>query len=286
MTTALDAVLPALRCPVCRDRLARDAGGLACPRGHRFDVARQGYVNLLAGRRGAATGDDAAMVAARWDVLAAGRYAPLTAALVDACAGASGLVVDVGAGTGQHLAAVVDACAATAPVTGLALDTSAPALRRAARVHPRVAAVGADVWGRLPLADGAAAVVLDVFSPRNGEEFARVLADDGRLVVAVPTGAHLGELVAAAGLLGVDADKAGRLAAQLGPRFEVEAERVVTWTLDLDAATAATLVAMTPSARHVPHDEVLARLAGAGPLAVTASVRLLTARPRRPARER
>ena len=58
---------------------------------------------------------------------------------------------------------------------GLAFDVTKPALRRAARAHPRVGAVLADTWGPLPLADGSADVLLNVFAPRNGPEMRRVL---------------------------------------------------------------------------------------------------------------
>jgi 23S rRNA (guanine745-N1)-methyltransferase len=54
-----------------------------------------------------------------------------------------GLVVDVGAGTGHHLAAVLDALTAH---HGVALDVAKAAARRAARAHPRAAAVVCDVW--------------------------------------------------------------------------------------------------------------------------------------------
>jgi 23S rRNA (guanine745-N1)-methyltransferase len=47
-----------LRCPICRLDLAAAAGALACRNRHSFDIAREGYVNLLARgrRRQAATG--------------------------------------------------------------------------------------------------------------------------------------------------------------------------------------------------------------------------------------
>ena len=61
------------------------------------------------------------MVAARADFLAAGHYAPLTAAVVAAAGAPAGPVLDVGAGTGTHLAAVLDAAPAA---VGVALDIS------------------------------------------------------------------------------------------------------------------------------------------------------------------
>lgn len=85
-------------------------GALRCTRGHSFDRARQGYVNLAAGRA-PHSGDTAEMVAARAEFLAAGHYDFITTALCEAARTAypGGLIVDAGAGTGHHLAAVLDA---------------------------------------------------------------------------------------------------------------------------------------------------------------------------------
>src|SRR5205823_9615897 len=121
---------------------------------------------------------------------------------------AGGLVVDLGAGTGHHTATVLDALPGR---LGLALDSSTYALRRAARAHPRLGAVACDGWRRLPVRDGAAGLVLDVFAPRNGAEFRRILAPGGALLVVTPEPAHLHELVDTLGLLAVDPDKDRRL---------------------------------------------------------------------------
>jgi 23S rRNA (guanine745-N1)-methyltransferase len=260
VTPALAEVLGALRCPHCGGGLSPAGRALRCGGGHAFDLARQGYVNLTTGRRGPGTGDTAEMVAARERFLGAGWYDPLTAALGRAVPPGERLVVDVGGGTGHHLAAVVG------DRPGLVLDLSVPALRRAARVHPRVAAAGVDAWAGLPLADGAAEVVLSVFAPRNLPEVRRCLAPGGLLVTVTPRPEHLGEAVAALGLIGVAPDKDERLAAALDG-FATVARDDVTHRLDLPADAVADLVAMGPSARHVgPVD--------AGPMTVTAAVRV------------
>jgi 23S rRNA (guanine745-N1)-methyltransferase len=252
---ALRSALPLLRCPRCGSALRED-GAVRCDQGHAFDVARQGYLSLLAGARPPA-GDDAAMVAARERVLGAGWFAPLTAALARAAAPGArrGALVDLGGGTGHHLAGVLDA----APDRlGLVLDVSRYALRRAARAHPRAAAVGADTWGALPLGDGVAASALCVFAPRNGAELARVLAPGGVLVVATPAPEHLAALVEALDLLRVDPRKDERLAEQLAGGFELIARERVEWTLELERDEAAALAAMGPSAFHA---DVVARAA-------------------------
>src|SRR6266516_6833069 len=198
----LAEIVARLRCPLCRQELADLGGSLRCPRGHSFDQAKQGYVQLTAGPV-SHPGDSAEMVAARAGFLAAGHYSFIADALARA-APDRGLAVDVGAGTGYHLGRVLDA---RPELVGLAVDVSKPALRRAAKAHPRAGAVLADAWRGLPVADHGAAVLLDVFAPRNGPEFARVLAPDGALLVVTPTARHLAELVEALALLRVDPAK-------------------------------------------------------------------------------
>ncbi|MFE0589478.1 putative RNA methyltransferase [Micromonospora echinospora] len=292
-----------LRCPVCAGTLAPATAGTAhalrCPRGHSFDVARQGYVNLLAGRTPHA-GDSAAMVAARADFLAAGHYDVVSSALADAAVralaehrpdggpptppadpvptgGAYPLVVEPGAGTARHLAAVL---AALPDAVGLALDVSKPALRRAARAHPRAGAALADTWQRLPLADASVAVLLNVFAPRNGAEFHRVLDPNGTLLVVTPVAEHLAELVDALDLLRVDPAKAERVAGSLAGHFTEIGTTEHRARLTLTRPEAETLVGMGPSAWHADPARLAARIAAlAEPVTVTVAVRLSRYRP-------
>ncbi|WP_433316331.1 putative RNA methyltransferase [Micromonospora chersina] len=281
-----DRILARLRCPVCAEPLAETTAGTAralrCPRRHSFDIARQGYVNLLAGRA-PHTGDSAEMVAARADFLAAGHYDPVAAALAakarEIVSGeAYPLVVDAGAGTGWYLAAVL---AALPDAVGLALDVAKPALRRAARAHPRAAAALADTWQRLPLADRSAAVLLNVFAPRNGAEFHRVLDPAGALLVVTPAGDHLAELVDALDLLRVDPAKADRVAGSLSGQFTEESATEHRARLELSRTEVATLVGMGPSAWHADPARLAERIAALPePAPVTLAVRLTVHRPR------
>ena len=285
----LDDALHLLACPHCAAPLSRCGGSVACPDGHSFDVARQGYVSLLPGDARLGSADTAEMVAAREAFLAAGHFDPLAEALAgeaeralgeEAPSGAGvdagGCVVDLGAGTGWYLARVLDRLPGR---VGLALDLSKHALRRAARAHPRVGAVACDVWRGLPVRDSVAALALGVFAPRNGAEIARVLRPGGALVVVTPTERHLAELVDAFGVLTVDERKQERLAAELDAHLELERRVEREWPLALGRDDAVNAVAMGPSARHVALEEALEP-----PGAVTASVAISTYR-RRPGRK-
>ena len=266
----LGDITAALACPHCGAELTRADNSLRCADGHTHDIARQGYVNLLGGT-GAGTADTAAMVAARVDFLGAGHYDPLTHALAAAAdTPAPGVILDIGAGTGHHLALVLDAHPHRA---GLALDISKHALRRAARAHPRIGAAVCDAWRPLPVRDHTAAAVLNVFAPRNPAELHRVLHPDGVLVVAAPHPAHLRELVPALGLLRVDADKGERIDAKLAGHFTLSERDTVTFTMALDHTAIAGVVAMGPSAWHTDPAALHARVqALPNPTDVTASV--------------
>jgi len=270
---ALDAVAGSLRCPVCAGRVQVGDGQVECSRWHSFNIARQGYVSLTSGRGGPGTGDSAAMVMARERFLGGGHYRPLADAIAGLAAtldrGAPGLVLDLAGGTGYYLARVLDALPAR---HGACADLSAPALRRAARAHPRAAALGADAWQRLPLADGSAAVVLSVFGPRNAAEIRRVLAPGGALVIAVPGPDHQRELRGSLGLIGVDERKTARLAHAFGG-YQGADVTAVRYQLRLSHADLTDLVAMGPSARHIAADDLAARVAARpDPDAVTVDV--------------
>lgn len=232
-----------LVCPRCGASLTRAAGALVCPDGHSYDIARQGYVNLL-GRAAPANADTPAMVAARDRFLAGGHYASIAAAVARGATG-SRRILEVGAGTGHYLAAALNA----APhAEGLATDVSPAAARRAARCHPRAAAVVADTWASLPLPDGSVDALLCVFAPRNAAEFDRIVAPAGRIVVAVPAAEHLAELRSRYGLLDVPGDKAATVAGAW-PGWSADVEEVRA-SLDLTAAEVADLIAMGPNAFH------------------------------------
>jgi 23S rRNA (guanine745-N1)-methyltransferase len=283
----LDDVLPYLACPYCGAGLTRTGSALHCARGHAFNVARQGYASLLPKKARGEGGDTAAMVQARTDFLAAGHFAGLAAEVADTAAEAiaaaaadgarAGCVVESGAGTGYYLARVLDVLPGR---VGIALDRSRYALRRAARAHERIGAVACDVWRRLPVADTAAVLALNVFAPRGGAELRRILNPAGRLVVVTPDDDHLRELAAAIGLLSVDEHKQERLAGKLGPYFNLTSQREYRAALELGPADMLAAARMGPAAWHTGEADLSARVQSLpGQMTATVSVCLSVFRP-------
>lgn len=247
------AVLALLRCPVCAEAFTgSDAQTLRCRRSHAFDLSRSGFVTLLSGGGFKGTPDDGAMVEARLRVHSAGVFDALAAELVRVAesilpTAGPAVVVDVGAGPGAYLARILEE---NRHASGIALDASKYAARKAARIERTVALV-ADVWSGIPLVDGSAHVVLVVFAPRNVAEFARVLAPGGAVVVVTPQADHLGELAGPLGLLGIEADKAATLDGRMSSSFDPVERRSVRRIVDVGRNTARDLALMGPSAFHL-----------------------------------
>jgi SAM-dependent methyltransferase len=269
-SAALAAALPLLACPHCSQELAAvDRSTVGCPAGHRFDLAKQGYLALLGGRSRTDTGDDAAMVAARAEFLGRGHYLPIATAVRRAVRTAvrpAGTVLEIGAGTGYYLAH-------TDPQIGIALDASRYAARRAASAHPRVASVLADAWAPLPIRPGVIDTVLVIFAPRNVAELHRVLRPGGTAVVVSPEPEHLAEIRGPLGMLEIDTGKAAAVADRWQPGFELVDAATVTLRPELTHADLRALVGMGPTARHRTADQVAAAVQSLeDPLPVTVSV--------------
>ena len=276
----LDDVVPMLICPHCGGDLRVNGASLICSSGHTANVARQGYVSLLGRDAGTHTADSAEMIAARERFLSAGHFDPV-AREVAAIAARPGLEevegggLDLGAGTGHYLAAVLEALPGR---VGLGVDNSKYAARRVARCHPRAGAIVADIWDQVPVRDGAAALVLNLFAPRNGEEIARALAPGGRLIVVTPEPDHLRELIEPFAMISVDPDKAERLERSLGGLAAGREEVPLEWRMSLAPDEVADLVAMGPSAGRLEPEALRELVAGLPDRTeVTGSVRIAVA---------
>jgi 23S rRNA (guanine745-N1)-methyltransferase len=220
-----------LLCPVrgCHLALMRQERRLVCAQGHSFDVARSGYLNLLQPqeRRSKQPGDTAAAIAARRRLHDRGVTGPLLHAIAEMIAASPGdIVLDAGCGDGYYLGTL----AAQIGFEGHGVDISIPAVNAAARRYPGCEWIVANADRFLPYADGSFSLVLSITARMNTEEFRRVLRDDGRLLVALPSPEDLIEL------RGTGRDRVARTVETFAPEFTLVDRRRATTTADLDAA--------------------------------------------------
>lgn len=232
------------RCPVCTGSLYPGERVWRCAEGHSFDVAREGYVNLLPvqHRHSRAPGDEPRMVQARRQFLDAGHYAPLQSALNDQLRPLQPRrLLDVGCGEGYYTAAFQE----IAPEV-IGLDISRPAVRLAARRTRAVTWLVATA-AHLPFADATVDTLCQLFTPLHPPELARVLAPDGVLLLATPSADHLLSLRARL-FDQVEPHRPLKLHAALQQDFDALSPVSLRFGLSLDGPALRQLLSMTPYA--------------------------------------
>ncbi len=189
-------------CPLCHCPLQPVARRLRCQRNHCFDVAKEGYVNLLLAhqKRSSNPGDDKQMLTSRREFLGKGYYRPLLDHLTQQClevlAEASGAVfslLDTGCGEGHYsglIAAALEKAEGRQLLWIGAIDVSKEAVRMAAKRHKTVQfAVASNA--SIPVGDHRLDCVLRIFAPVYGKEIVRVLKPMGQFISVAPGPRHL-----------------------------------------------------------------------------------------------
>ena len=222
-----------LLCPVrdCHLRLVREGRRLFCERGHSFDIARSGYINLLQPqeRRSKNPGDTLAAVDARRRLHDLGVSKPLLNAIGEIVESrASDIVLDAGCGDGFYVGNLAQQVGFDAH----GVDISVSAVDAAAKRFPECEWVVANADRFVPYADRSLSLVMSITARMNAGEFRRVLKNDGRLMVAIPSPDDLMEL---RGDAGAGRDRAERTIETFTPYFTLITQRRTATTVDLDA---------------------------------------------------
>ena len=179
-----------LNCPICGKELNIAGKSYVCAQNHSFDIARQGYVNLLTvqQKHSLTPGDTREQVLARREFLEAGCYAPIAQTLIDTAKelDISGEILDVGCGEGYYSSRLAHALGA--PLTGL--DISKEAVRCAAAKYKDAVWLCATA-AHIPVETGSAGLVTSLFALTMPEEFRRVLRPDGYYFQVLAAEDHL-----------------------------------------------------------------------------------------------
>ncbi|ALB63068.1 Ribosomal RNA large subunit methyltransferase A [Cronobacter condimenti 1330] len=235
-------------CPLCHLPLQAQAKSFRCASNHQFDIAKEGYVNLLPvqHKRSRDPGDSSEMMQARRAFLDAGHYAQLrtnTAQLLAENVPETGAtLLDIGCGEGYYTSAFA---ALTASRNGQSwgLDVSRSAIRFAAKRYADISFCVASSH-RLPFPDAFFDAVVRIYAPCKAEELARVVKPGGVLVTVTPGPRHLIEMK---GLIYDEVRLHAPNQEQL-PGFSLAEEQALGYEMRLNGEEATTLLQMTPFA--------------------------------------
>lgn len=191
-------------CPICARPLSAQNKSLVCEQRHQFDLAKEGYVNLLPvqNKKSKNPGDNKEMMQARREFLDQGFYQSLSDKVNSLAQQAliavnAPNILDLGCGEGyythrlaQVMAAMSDAN--TAPkIAGL--DISKSAIRFAAKRYKTISFCVASAYNT-PFADASQDLVIRIYAPSQDAELARIIKVGGYLLTVTPAAEHLFEL--------------------------------------------------------------------------------------------
>ncbi|MGZ4978185.1 MAG: 23S rRNA (guanine(745)-N(1))-methyltransferase [Methylobacter sp.] len=184
------------QCPICNSSLLLNssAKSYGCKNNHQFDLAKEGYLNLLPVQHKSSSepGDNKQMMQARREFLEAGYYEPMAKAVTMMInAHQSSHLLDLGCGEGYYSRKIEADCSNTIILHGV--DIAKFAVAAAAKKQPDARFIVASV-NRLPYAAEYFDFVLRVFAPSNADELKRVLKASGLLLTVTPGPRHLWQL--------------------------------------------------------------------------------------------
>ena len=263
-----------LLCPICGEILIKSNKSYRCEKGHSFDIARQGHVNLLPvqNKRSLNPGDTAQQVVSRRAFLDGGFYAPIQETL---CALANdhnckGPILVVGCGEGYYSAGLSEALDAEL----LGLDISKEAVRYAAGRYKNAAWICASA-AHLPVKDGSVGLLTSLFALTMPEEFKRVLTPDGAFIQVLAAEDHL---LGLKNIIYPELHHKEKFTTPDVPGFRLVESRPLRFTFTVEGEQVQNLLSMTPHVYRIGK-EGAERLRQTGILTDTASCVLNLYRP-------
>lgn len=184
-------LLNILICPNCGENLSYTETRFVCPRNHCFDIAKEGYVNLLLPnqKKSKDPGDDKTMINARQEYLNNGYYQPLRDEICKIIDRSNAeVILDAGCGTGYY---TNNLDSNKYQICGV--DISKHAIKIASKNNKDNLYIVASIFS-LPIESKSIDIILNIFAPKPKVEFERVLKNDGLIIEVVPGKKHLREL--------------------------------------------------------------------------------------------
>ena len=231
-----------LICPLCGAPLTRQERVWQCENRHSFDIARQGYVNLLPvqQKRSLQPGDTKEQVAGRRAFLDGGFYEPIRNALCRLAQdhGCSGPILDIGCGEGYYSAGL----AAHLNAELLGLDISKEAVRYAAGRYKNATWICASA-AHLPVKDQSVGLLTSLFALTMPEEFKRVLRQDGAYIQVLAAEDHL---LGLKNIIYPELHHKEKFSTPELPGFRLVESRSLRFTFTVEGEQVQNLLSMTP----------------------------------------
>lgn len=167
-------------CPLCQTQLVVEERSYKCHKGHNFDRAKSGYINLLMSQQTKKKrhGDDKLMVQARKEFLESGYYNVLREKLQDVVnkhAKDQDVILDAGCGEGWYTDHILKHLTEQSlHIKMLGIDISKCAVDYAAKRNKKIELAVASI-ADLPVADQSCDIIISIFAPFLGEECQRAL---------------------------------------------------------------------------------------------------------------
>lgn len=185
-------------CPLCQTAFQQKANSQVCSNNHHFDIAKEGYLNLLPvnAKNSKNPGDNREMMQARRAFLNSDGYLPL-AEKVSELLGSylagkeSAQLLDLGCGEGYYTAHIAKQLPEQFIINGL--DISKVAIRYAAKRYKNINFCVASAYD-VPLGDASLDALVRIYAPSQDSELQRLIKTDGYLVTVTPAPRHLLQL--------------------------------------------------------------------------------------------
>ncbi|GEN44397.1 putative RNA methyltransferase [Alkalibacillus haloalkaliphilus] len=188
-THRLEQQIDLFQCPICHEKMATGDGKLTCPNRHMFDLAKQGYINMV--QQSKKTQYDQSLFEARQRLIQSGFYRELILAIESLLQSRdTEFLLDAGCGEGSHLAQILRG---VEHQLGVGIDIAKEGIQTAAKAYESGQWIVSDL-ANTPFTDNAFDVILNILSPSNYQEFTRIMKDDGIVMKVVPGPEYLKEL--------------------------------------------------------------------------------------------
>ena len=239
-------------CPICKESIQiNDTGKMFCTTNHSFDVAKQGYVNLMT--KPVASMYSKELFESRQQIITSGLYDEVQQAIAQLLEGKQ-IILDTGCGEGTHLERI---CEQLPDSIGVGIDLSKEGILTAAKQY------GNKIWcvgdlANSPFQAGSFTTILNFLSPANYDEFKRLLAPGGKVIKVVPQSNYLQQIRVQAF---ADSEKETYSNEQTVKRFKESFSEVkvirITYTKPIEKMLVPKLLEMTPMGWHIQNHNTI-----------------------------